>query len=74
MLKAVEICAGAGGQSLGLEAAGFHHEALIELDPWACATLRHDRPDWNVIQADVREAYGRALEGASELGSQRAAV
>jgi DNA (cytosine-5)-methyltransferase 1 len=49
----VEICAGAGGQSLGLELAGFEHELSIELDPSACATLRHNRPHWKVAQGDV---------------------
>ncbi|MBS1943413.1 MAG: DNA cytosine methyltransferase, partial [Bacteroidetes bacterium] len=31
-MTSVEICAGAGGQSLGLERAGFDHEALVEID------------------------------------------
>ena len=39
LYRVVEICAGAGGQSLGLELAGFEHELCIELDPNACATL-----------------------------------
>ena len=30
-LTAVEVCAGAGGQALGLEKAGFFHEALVDL-------------------------------------------
>ena len=51
--RVVEICAGAGGQSLGLELAGFEHELCIELDPNACATLRHNRPHWKVAQGDV---------------------
>lgn len=49
----VEVCAGAGGQALGLELAGFEHKALVELEDWACRTLRHNRPDWNVIQGDL---------------------
>lgn len=53
-LTAIELCAGAGGQALGLERAGFAHAALVELDPWACATLRMNRPDWNVIEGDLR--------------------
>ena len=51
--RVVEVCAGAGGQSLGLERAGFEHELCIELDPNACATLRHNRPHWKVAQGDV---------------------
>jgi DNA (cytosine-5)-methyltransferase 1 len=49
----VEICAGAGGQSLGLEIAGFEHELSVELDPDACGTLRQNRPHWKVAKGDV---------------------
>ncbi|SNT60273.1 DNA (cytosine-5)-methyltransferase 1 [Actinomadura meyerae] len=41
-LEVVEICAGAGGQSLGLERAGFRHRLAIELDKNAAETLRHN--------------------------------
>ena len=51
--RVVEVCAGAGGQSLGLEIAGFEHELAVELDQNACATLRHNRPHWKVAQGDV---------------------
>ncbi len=54
MLQCIEICAGAGGQAIGLEAAGFEPLALVELDAMACATLRINRPGWNVIEGDVR--------------------
>src|SRR5262245_60238388 len=51
----VEICAGAGGQALGLEQAGFSHLACVELDPYACETLRLNRRDrWSVVEHDVR--------------------
>ena len=47
----VEVCAGAGGQAVGLEAAEFEHLALVEIDPHACETLRREisprnRPPW----------------------------
>ena len=50
----VEVCAGAGGQAVGLESAGFAHLACVEIDEAACRTLRSNRPTWNVIQADLR--------------------
>lgn len=53
-LTAVELCAGGGGQALGLEMAGFHHLAAIEYEPHFCTTLRKNRPHWNVVQQDIR--------------------
>jgi len=53
-LNSIEICAGAGGQALGLEYAGFNHEALIEIDHHACQTLRYNRPNWNVMEMDLK--------------------
>src|SRR5882724_10552134 len=51
----LELCAGAGGQALGLEQAGIEHVALVEWDRHACNTLRTNRPKWNVLQEDIRE-------------------
>ncbi|WP_455353546.1 DNA cytosine methyltransferase [Streptomyces sp. SYSU K217416] len=67
----VEICAGAGGQALGLERAGFDHALLIEMDASACETLRSNRPAWNVHEGDLR-AYVEskaavALKGTIDL-------
>jgi DNA (cytosine-5)-methyltransferase 1 len=63
----VEICAGAGGQALGLELAGFSHEALVEIEPPACATLRLNRPDWNVVEGDLRDFRGVPYSGIDLL-------
>jgi DNA (cytosine-5)-methyltransferase 1 len=52
-LSTLELCAGAGGQSLGLEQAGINHAGLIEIDAHACATLRLNRPHWNVPEQDL---------------------
>jgi DNA (cytosine-5)-methyltransferase 1 len=53
--EVVEICAGAGGQALGLEKAGFEHALAVELDENACATLKANRPHWKVEQGDVAD-------------------
>lgn len=62
-LTCLEICAGAGGQALGLEQAGFEALALVENDIPACETLRANRPNWNVICGDVREFSAKPFEG-----------
>jgi DNA (cytosine-5)-methyltransferase 1 len=66
-LRSLEICAGAGGQALGLEQAGFQHVALVEVDEDACETLRRNRPHWNVLCADVRSIDARAFQGIDLL-------
>jgi len=59
----IEVCAGAGGQALGLEKAGFDHRALVEIDSAACETLKYNRPEWNVIEGDLREFSGTPYRG-----------
>jgi DNA (cytosine-5)-methyltransferase 1 len=61
------MCAGAGGQALGLERAGFSHEALIEIDKHACATLRLNRPQWQVFEEDLEDFDGRPFKGIDLL-------
>ena len=53
-MKAIELFAGGGGAALGLEAAGIHHAALVELNPAACATLRAAGFS-PVVEGDVRD-------------------
>jgi DNA (cytosine-5)-methyltransferase 1 len=54
-MKSIELFSGAGGLALGLEQAGFDTVGLFERDENACAVLRHNRPNWNIVQGDVRE-------------------
>jgi DNA (cytosine-5)-methyltransferase 1 len=62
-LTSVEICAGAGGQALGLEQAGFRHEAAVEIDADACETLRRNRgAQWKIIEDDVASVDGHAFQ------------
>ena len=67
MRTCLEICAGAGGQALGLEAAGFDPLALVEIDAGACNTLRLNRRNWNVIEGDVKEFSGKPYRGIDLL-------
>ncbi len=68
-LRVVELCAGAGGQALGFEAAGFAHDCLVELDSFACDTLRLNRPLWNVVEADLHEVDLSRWDGADVLAA-----
>ena len=66
-LTSVEICTGAGGQALGLEKAGFAHNAVVEIDHHACETLRYNRSEWNVIEADLHGWDPSGYEGVDLL-------
>ena len=66
-LTCVEICAGAGGQALGLAMAGFIHVALVEYEEDYCKVLKQNRPEWNVICADVHDFDGRPYHGVDLL-------
>lgn len=65
----IELCAGGGGQLIGVEAAGFSCSAAVEIEPQACATLRLNRPTWRVIQGDIREVEGRDFRGIDLLAA-----
>ena len=67
MLTSIEICAGAGGQALGLEMAGFSHVALVEYEQNYCNTLKLNRPEWNVICADVKYFSGEPYRNKVDL-------
>ncbi|CBG72740.1 conserved hypothetical protein [Streptomyces scabiei 87.22] len=72
----MEICAGAGGQAVGLHNAGFDHLALVEWDQHAVRTLRanvHDWPGWDKSRIDalepmdVREFLGSKVHTSLDL-------
>jgi DNA (cytosine-5)-methyltransferase 1 len=50
----LELFAGAGGLAVGMEKAGLKCVALNEIDKWACNTLRRNRPNWNVLEGDIK--------------------
>lgn len=59
----IELFAGCGGLALGMEKAGFKHVLLNEFDKSACATLRKNRPDWNVVEDDIHNISFKEYEG-----------
>ncbi len=52
--KVLELFAGAGGLAVGMEKAGLKCEALNEIDKFACQTLRKNRPNWTVLEGDIK--------------------
>ncbi|MDH1602128.1 DNA (cytosine-5-)-methyltransferase [Empedobacter sp. GD03739] len=50
----LELFAGAGGLAIGMEKAGLKCVALNEIDKHACETLRKNRPNWNVLEGDIK--------------------
>ena len=66
-MQSIEFCAGAGGQALGLEQAGFDHAALVEIEPDFAQTLRLNRPHWDVHAADMNGFDGRPYKGMDLL-------
>lgn len=68
-LSCLELCAGGGGQALGLEQAGFSHSALVELDSNCCGTLTANRPRWQVIREDINGFSGVPFRGVDLLSA-----
>jgi len=68
-LTSIELCAGAGGQAIGLEQAGFRHLALVENDPHAVQTLRLNRPEWNVVEGDITKWSAKDYRGVDLLAA-----
>ena len=53
--KVLELFAGAGGLAVGMEKAGLNCVALNDNDKWACQTLRKNRPNWKVLEGDIKD-------------------
>lgn len=69
-MKSIELFAGAGGLALGVSAAGFRHDVVVEWDQNSCNTIRRNtelgvKPmaKWPLIQADVRTVDFKPYEG-----------
>jgi DNA (cytosine-5)-methyltransferase 1 len=67
VLEAIDLFAGAGGLSLGLQAAGFCVVAAVESDADACATYRSHHPTARVFDQDIATVDFRAMRGCFAL-------
>lgn len=66
-ISVLELCAGAGGQALGFEQAGFSHVGLVEYDEHACRTLRLNRPAWKVFERDLNGFDATGFRGRVDV-------
>jgi DNA (cytosine-5)-methyltransferase 1 len=65
--QVIDLFSGCGGTSLGMSNAGLQHTLLVELDDNAAATLRRNRPHWNILQKDVTKIDFREFEGSIDV-------
>lgn len=63
----LELFAGAGGLAIGLEQAGLKCVALNEMDKSACKTLRENRPQWNVLEGDIKNHDFSEYKGKADI-------
>lgn len=65
---AVDLFAGAGGFSLGIEQAGFDVVAAVELDPVHAAVYSYNFPQTSVVCADITTVSASGIENAAVRG------
>ena len=67
-ILSIELCAGGGGQAIGLEQAGFEHAALVEIERHCCNTLRLNRPEWQVFEKDIFQFVDEDAHTFDDIG------
>jgi DNA (cytosine-5)-methyltransferase 1 len=68
MYTVIELFAGAGGLALGLERAGFETVLLNEIEPDCVATLRKNRPNWNILHEDIKKVSFKGMKADAVTG------
>ena len=66
-LSVISLYTGAGGLDFGFEAAGLRTAATLELDRVSCRAIRHNRPDWNLIERDIHDVSSEEILRAAGL-------
>ena len=67
---AVDLFAGAGGLSLGLEQAGYEIAAAVEYDPIHAAVHEFNFPYGKTFAADCSKITGEQIRQESEIGDR----
>jgi DNA (cytosine-5)-methyltransferase 1 len=65
----IDLFAGAGGLSIGLERAGFKMIAATDWDHWSCETLRTNHPGAFVYEGDIQQM--KPKEFAAQIGTDK---
>jgi DNA (cytosine-5)-methyltransferase 1 len=65
----IDLFAGAGGLSIGLEKAGFRMIAATDWDHWSCETLRVNHPKAFIYEGDIQEMSPQKF--AKELDTKK---
>ena len=65
--SAIELFSGCGGMALGFENAGLNTKLLVEVDKNCVATLKLNRPQWQVIHSDISNVDFKAYEGQVDI-------
>ena len=73
-LKSVELFTGAGGLALGIEAAGFKHDTVVERNEHCCLTIRENQlrgfpplEGWRLFPGDVEDVDYSTIRGDVDL-------
>lgn len=61
MPKAISLYTGVGGLDFGMEAAGIRTAVAVEFDKAACATVRLNRPKWELIEGDIHNTESQQI-------------
>lgn len=70
----VSLFTGAGGLDLGLEKAGFDIKVCVEWEHDRCETLGLNRPEWSVMEADIRRIKGEDILSFGGLQKEEVAL